>query len=75
MKKIREWISIKTVKSPGLIVLLGILIANIAIIGVSGLVISSLAPPSLAISGLYGVDLWVRRKSSSVIPAGSLASL
>ena len=53
MKKIKEWISIKTVKSPGLIVLLGILVANIAIIGVSGLIISSLAPPSLENSGFW----------------------
>ena len=46
MKKIREWISIKTVKSPGMIILLVIVFANIAIIGVSALIISSLTPSS-----------------------------
>ena len=51
MKKIREWISIKTVKSPRLIVLLGVLIANVVFIVVASLVIRQLSPPSLEGAG------------------------
>jgi len=51
--KIREWISIQIVKAPGRMVLLGILVANVAIIGTAGFVISSLAPPSLADGGYW----------------------
>ena len=44
MKKIREWISVKVVKSPRLIVLLCVLTANIIFIGAAALVISWLSP-------------------------------
>jgi len=53
MNRIREWISIKSVKAPGTVVLLAILVANLAIIGVSGLVISAMAPPELEDSGFW----------------------
>jgi len=53
MNKLREWISIQIVKAPGRMVLLGIFVANLAIIGVSGLIISSLAPPELEDSGFW----------------------
>ena len=53
MRKIREWVSVHIVKAPGRMVLLGIFVANLAIIGVSGLVISLLAPPSLENSGFW----------------------
>ena len=51
MKRIREWISIRIVKSPRSIVLLGVLIANIAFIGAAAFIISWLTPPSLENSG------------------------
>ena len=51
MKRIREWISIKIVKSPRSIVLLFVLIANVAFIGAAALIISWLTPPSLESSG------------------------
>jgi len=47
MKKIREWISIQIVKAPGRMVLLVILLANVAFVCVSALIVSRLAPPSL----------------------------
>ena len=47
MKRIREWFNITTVKTPKLIVLLGILAANLFFISVAALVIMWLAPPSL----------------------------
>ena len=47
MKKIREWVSIKVVKSPRSIVLLGVLIANVAFIGAAALILSWLTPPEL----------------------------
>ncbi|MCL1855060.1 MAG: hypothetical protein FWF86_04945 [Clostridia bacterium] len=54
MKRVREWISVKIVKAPGAMVLLGILFANVVIIGTAGFVISSLAPPSLENRGFWG---------------------
>ena len=53
MKSIREWISIKVVKSPRLIILLCVLIANVAFICVSALVISLLTEPSLENGGYW----------------------
>ena len=53
MKKFREWLSIKTVKAPDIMVLLCIFAANILIIGLSGLIISSLAPESLENNGFW----------------------
>ena len=47
MKKIREWLSIKVVKSPRSIVLLGVLVANTAFIGVAALVLSWLSPQTI----------------------------
>ena len=47
MNRIREWISIQIAKSPGRMVLLGILAANVAFVGVSALIVSLLVPPSL----------------------------
>jgi len=47
MKQIREWISIHTVKTPKLIVLLGIMVANLLFISAAALVVMWLAPPSL----------------------------
>ena len=46
MKKFREWISIRIVKSPRSIVLLSVLIANIIFIGVAAFTISCLLPSS-----------------------------
>jgi hypothetical protein len=53
MNRIREWISIKIVKAPGLIVLLGIFIANAAIIGISAFIISLMAPASMEDTGFW----------------------
>jgi len=53
MNKIREWISIKTVKSPRLMVLLGVLAANVVFIVVAAFVILQLSPPSLEGSGFW----------------------
>ena len=44
MKKIREWVSVKTVTSPRLIVLLFVLVANVAFIGAAATVIFWLSP-------------------------------
>ena len=53
MKKIREWISIKIVKSPRSVVLLCVLVANVAFIGVAAFVISWLAPEPLESGGFW----------------------
>ena len=53
MNKFREWISIKTVKAPGTIVLLVIFFANVAFIGVAAFIISRLAPPSMEDTGFW----------------------
>ena len=53
MKRIREWVSIKIVKSPRSIVLLFVFIANVVFIGVSALVISLLSEPSLDNGGYW----------------------
>ena len=53
MRKIREWVSIYTVKAPKLVVLLGITAANVFFVCVAALVIMLLAPPSLEPS-----DFW-----------------
>ncbi|MCL2726794.1 MAG: hypothetical protein FWD56_00250 [Bacteroidales bacterium] len=47
MSKIREWISVYTAKSPKLVVILGILIANVFFISIAALIIMWLAPPSM----------------------------
>jgi len=47
MKKIREWISVKTAKAPTLVVILCILAANIVFLSIAALVIMKLVPPSL----------------------------
>ena len=47
MKKFREWISLRVAKTPGAVVLVGIILINIVLFCVSALVISHLAPPSL----------------------------
>ncbi|MCL1802968.1 MAG: hypothetical protein FWG30_04915 [Eubacteriaceae bacterium] len=47
MRKIREWISIRTAISPELIVLVGIMAANILFISIAAFIISWLAPPYL----------------------------
>ena len=47
MKRIHEWLSVKAVKSPRLIVLLGVLFANAAFICAAAAVISWLTPPEL----------------------------
>ena len=46
MESIREWISIKIVKSPRFIVLLGVLAANVVFIGAAAFLISWLTPES-----------------------------
>ena len=51
MKKLREWISIKTVKAPRLIVLLFVLAANIVFILATAFIISRLIPESMEESG------------------------
>ena len=53
MKRIREWISIKTVKAPGLVVLLGIVVANVVFTCIAALTVMWLAPPSLE-----NTDFW-----------------
>ena len=53
MKRIKEWFSIKAVKSPRSIVLLSVLVANVAFIGVASLIISWLAPASLEDGGFW----------------------
>ena len=72
MSRIREWISIKTVKAPGRMVLLGIFVANLAIIGVSGLVISALAPPELDDSGFWST---VFHTTTMVLGVGGVENL
>lgn len=47
MKKFREWISVRIAKSPGPVVLVGIVLANIVLFLVSATVISNLAPNTL----------------------------
>ena len=47
MRKIKEWISIRIAKTPGAMILLGILLANIALFCVAAAFISRLAPVSL----------------------------
>jgi len=72
MNRIREWVSVKIVKTPGKMVLLGILAANLAIIGLSGFVISSLAPPSLENSGFWGS---VYHTTTMVLGVGGVENL
>ena len=57
MKKFREWISIRIVKSPRSIVLLSVLIANIVFIGVAAFTISCLSPSS-AQNGGFGKSVF-----------------
>ena len=47
MKKIREWVSIKVVTSPRLIVLLCVLLANVVFIGVAAFILSWLTPEEM----------------------------
>jgi ABC-type phosphate transport system, permease component len=47
MKKFREWLSIRIVKKPRFIVLLGVLTANVVFIGAAALIISWLTPESM----------------------------
>jgi len=47
MSKLREWISIYTAKSPKLIVIIAILVANLFFISIAALIIMWLAPPSM----------------------------
>ena len=47
MKKIKEWFSIRVAKTPGAVVLIGIILINIMLFIVSAAVISYLAPSSL----------------------------
>ena len=72
MNRIREWVSVKIVKAPGKMVLLGILVANLAIIGLSGFVISSLAPPSLENSGFWSS---VYNTTTMVLGVGGVESV
>jgi len=72
MNKIREWISIHIAKAPSRMVLLAILVANLAIIGVSGLVISSLAPPELEDSGFWSC---VFHMTTMVLGVGGVETL
>ena len=51
MKSIREWVSIKAIKSPRMVILLFVLIANAAFIGISALVISFITDPALESGG------------------------
>ena len=53
MKRLREWISIKTIKAPDKIVLLLIMLANVVVIGISAFAISVLAPATLENSGFW----------------------
>ncbi|MCL1952167.1 MAG: hypothetical protein FWF60_05000 [Oscillospiraceae bacterium] len=46
--KLREWISVRIAKSPGPMVLLGIFLANLGLFSAAAVVISHLAPASLA---------------------------
>jgi hypothetical protein len=48
MKKIKEWFSIRIAKTPGGMVLLGILLANMVLFCVAAVAISRLSPSSLA---------------------------
>ena len=47
MNSFREWLSIKMVKTPRFIVLLGVLTANVVFIGAAALIISWLTPESM----------------------------
>ena len=51
MNRIREWISIKVIKSPRLIVLLCVLTANVIFIGAAAVIISWLTPESAESGG------------------------
>ena len=53
MNSIREWISIKMVKSPRFIVLMGVLAANVVFIGAAAFIISWLTP-ELSDNGGFG---------------------
>ncbi|MCL1912639.1 MAG: hypothetical protein FWG10_01835 [Eubacteriaceae bacterium] len=47
MKRIKEWVSVKRIMAPRLIVLLSVIIANVVFIAIAALVMSLLAPASL----------------------------
>ena len=47
MKKFKEWVSVRIAKSPGPVVLVGIVLANVILFLISATVISRLAPQSL----------------------------
>jgi len=51
MRSIREWVSIKAIKSPRLVILLFVLIGNAAFIAISALVISLITEPALESGG------------------------
>ena len=55
MDKMREWVSIRIAKSPGQIILLGVVFANIIFIAVASMVLSYLAPESLENSGFWEI--------------------
>ena len=53
MRKVGEWISVNIAKAPGLMVLLGILLANIVFFSISAIIISQLAPSYLEHTGFW----------------------
>ncbi|HZK39160.1 MAG TPA: hypothetical protein VFD23_03270 [Clostridia bacterium] len=53
MKRIREWISIRIAKTPGAMVLLGIVVGNVFLFLITATIISYLAPLSLANRGFW----------------------
>ena len=57
MNSIREWISIKMVKSPRFIVLIGVLGANVIFIGVAAFIITCLMPDSAG-NGGFGSSIF-----------------
>ena len=57
MINIREWISIKMVKAPRFIVLMGVLTANVVFIGAAALLISWLTPESSE-NGGFGTSIF-----------------
>ena len=52
-KKLREYVSVFTVKKPSLTILVGIFVLNLVLFGLAASLISWLAPGSLAEAGFW----------------------
>ncbi|MDR0405308.1 MAG: hypothetical protein LBH54_00795 [Clostridiales bacterium] len=70
MRKLKEWLSIRVAKAPGMMVLFGIVAANFCLFFIAAVVISRLAPVSLAQNDFWSCVFYT---VSMVLDAGSMS--